>query len=103
MSNYDDEEEVEVRVNIAEAGSERSEKEDDYLTESSQTEIPYITPAITTSQYRKYVQSIIKILVGETRLLDWMNRGQVTRSQISNEMIHYFHLDWLSGGQVKRS
>jgi len=93
MSNYDDEEEVEVRVNVAEAGSEQSEKEDDYLTESSQTEIPYITPAITTSQYRKYVQSIIKILVGETRLLDWMNRGQVTRSQISNEMIHYFHLD----------
>lgn len=93
MSNYDDEEEVEVRVNVAEAGSEQSEKEDDYLTESSQTEIPYITPAITTSQYRKYVQSIIKILVGETRLLDWMNRGQVTRSQISNEMIHYFHLN----------
>lgn len=98
MSNYYDEdeeeaeEEEEMKVDVAEAGSEQSEKEDDYFTESSQTEIPYVIPAITTSQYRKYVQSIIKILVGETWLLDWMNRGQVTRSYISHEL--WFRVDF---------
>jgi hypothetical protein len=33
-------------------------------------------PILTTAQYSRYVRSLIKLLVGETTLNDWIRKGQ---------------------------
>ena len=33
-------------------------------------------PVITSEQYNQYVRSLIKLLVGEKTLLDWLKKGE---------------------------
>ena len=33
------------------------------------------SPVLTSTQYNRYVGSLIKVLVGETILNDWMRKG----------------------------
>ena len=35
-------------------------------------------PDITSEQYHLYIKSLIKLLVGETTLLEWLKKGTLT-------------------------
>lgn len=56
-----------AKIQEQEEGSEDEDK-DSMVTQST-------TPMITSVQYNKYVLSLIKLLVGERTLNDWVRKG----------------------------
>ena len=63
----------------AEAGlSQIPEEEDDDDVASQFTETT--APILTTSQYSRFVRSLIKLLVGETTLNEWIRKGEQLHS-----------------------
>lgn len=59
-----------AKIQEQEEGSEEEDK-DSMVTQST-------TPMITSVQYNKYVLSLIKLLVGERTLNDWIRKGIMT-------------------------
>jgi hypothetical protein len=50
------------------------EEEGSDVQDDNQTDVT-ASPVLTSTQYNKYVMSLIKLLVGETILNDWMRKG----------------------------
>ena len=59
-----------------EEDEEEDDEEDVYLAaESSETDILYVTPVITSAQYKRYIRSLVKHLLGEQKVLELSNKG----------------------------
>lgn len=63
-----------AKIQEQEEGSE--EDKDSMVTQST-------TPMITSVQYNKYVLSLIKLLVGERTLNDWIRKGNDSHCSLS--------------------
>jgi len=53
------------------------------MDEDNESEMTQSTaPLLNTSQYNKYVVSLIKLLVGETTLNDWLRKGMKDKTSV---------------------
>lgn len=73
----------------SERGQEKSlgkipEQEEGLEGEDGESEVTQsTTPMITSLQYNKYVLSLIKLLVGERTLNDWVRKGKTSWGHVS--------------------
>ena len=71
----------------SERGKEKSlgkiPEQEEGLEEDGESEVTQsTTPMITSLQYNKYVLSLIKLLVGERTLNDWVRKGKTCWSHV---------------------
>lgn len=72
----------------SERGQEKSlgkiPEQEEGLEEDGESEVTQsTTPMITSLQYNKYVLSLIKLLVGERTLNDWVRKGKISWGDVS--------------------
>ena len=64
-----------------EKGDDEEEEEDDgediaEIEPSDATESEHAVPVLTSDQYTAYVNSIIKVIVGDRTFTDWLQKGK---------------------------
>ncbi len=66
---YEDEDDDEGEEEEEEYSEERSQLESQELEEDAM-------PSITSEQYNQYLRSLVKLLVGDHTIADWIRKGQ---------------------------